>query len=170
MAVTSKTITARFSLGENDGVDVGGEFDNILLAGVNVQFHPTPRRANNSGTTMFFKTYGGFTDSSGVLKSSDGTPGISVPLKDSSEGPTPYDIIVRPPDGSQLQPYEIRNVLIPPGSGAIDLSAITGAYPSTPGVIALWVGATEPAEKTTGTWWVDRSDPYRWYWTKWEDA
>lgn len=166
MAITNRTMVARFSVANPDGADSDSNFENVYLGGVTVQFIPWPTRGKSAGTTMFLRTYEGVSDNTGNLKSPDGSTGVGVPVLDPSEGVTQYTVRVTPPDGVDLRPYTFT-LNLTPGSTPVDITDIGTLVPENPGVTALWVGPTAPAEAAAGVWWLDTSDPYRHQYRKW---
>lgn len=166
MALFSRTITARFSVAVNDGLDANQAFDNLYLSGVVVQFTPRPGRLKDGNVTTFLTTIEGVTDGTGHLKSLDGQIGVPLPVRDPSEGLTVYEVRVIPPDGSELQPYAFM-LTVSPGTTPLDISSTAGMFPSNPGMVELWVGETTPPNEASGVWWLDITDPYRYKLWKW---
>ena len=166
MAIYNRVVTARFSVAVNDGLDPGQSFDNLYLSGVTVQFVPWQDWIPDGTTTTFLTTIEGTTDSTGHLRSLDGSIGVSLPIRDPLEGVTIYKVRVIPPDGATLRPYEFH-LSVAPGSGPLDISSTAGIFPQNPGMIELWVGPTAPPNEAEGVWWLNTTDPYRYELRKW---
>ena len=146
MAIYNRVVTARFSVAVNDGLDPGQSFDNPYLSGVTAQFVPRQDWLPDGTTTMFLTTIEGTTDSTGHLRSLDGSIGVSLPIRDPLEGVTIYKVRVIPPDGATLRPYEFP-LYLTPGDAPIDISTVADAFPSVAYPGGIIAGFAPPAPR-----------------------
>ena len=167
MAIYSRTVTARFSMAVNDGIDANSTFDNILISDVTVQFIPTREYVIDGTTTTFFTTIEAKTNGSGrIVNPNDDTIGVKVPVWDPAEGVTTYRVRVIPPDGSRIRPYEFM-LALSPGDTPVDITTTADLIPSNSEITVFWVGATPPTSAANGVYWLDISQPYRYQLKKW---